>query len=171
MYIIWLILCTLYVSYSVNLLGCIYAKIMTGSSHLHVFNCHLQATHHGQDSAHFSHIRHKQLLELEKFIHRKTYGSGDAWILTVLKIFCCCIYSIFFSNVACYLIWRLCGGGEKVYFLFMNLELLLYRVTLTLILYAVWEIPQVTLASPFPPLLQKVKLIARWSNSFLLDSK
>ena len=62
--------------------GVIYAKIKAGSRYLHVFNCHLQATHHcgGMDT--FSYIRHQQLLELEQFIYRKTYGSSDAYILT-----------------------------------------------------------------------------------------
>ena len=57
-----------------------YARVRTVERALHVFNCHLQATHTGEGD--YASVRSKQLKALREFITKKTFGTRDPWVLT-----------------------------------------------------------------------------------------
>lgn len=61
--------------------GVVYARVRTVERALHVFNCHLQATHTGVDGDYTS-VRSRQLKALRDFITKKTFGTRDPWVLT-----------------------------------------------------------------------------------------
>jgi acyl-CoA synthetase (AMP-forming)/AMP-acid ligase II len=60
--------------------GCLYACVRTVERTLHVFNCHLQATH--MSEADYAQVRSRQLSQLRDFITTKTFGTRDPWVLT-----------------------------------------------------------------------------------------
>ena len=60
--------------------GVVYARVRTVERALHVFNCHLQATHTGEGD--YASVRSKQLKALREFITKKTFGTRDPWVLT-----------------------------------------------------------------------------------------
>eukprot|EP01125_Pyxidicula_operculata_P017646 TRINITY_DN6205_c0_g2_i4.p1 TRINITY_DN6205_c0_g2~~TRINITY_DN6205_c0_g2_i4.p1 ORF type:complete len:1015 (-),score=105.94 TRINITY_DN6205_c0_g2_i4:52-3096(-) len=59
--------------------GVLWAKISVGDTLIHVFNCHLQASHTRKS---YDDIRRHQLDALRRFIVQKTHGNREyAWIL------------------------------------------------------------------------------------------
>ena len=60
--------------------GVVYAHVRTVERGLHVFNCHLQATH--TSGADYAAVRAQQLSALRDFITKKTFGTRDPWVLT-----------------------------------------------------------------------------------------
>jgi acyl-CoA synthetase (AMP-forming)/AMP-acid ligase II/endonuclease/exonuclease/phosphatase family metal-dependent hydrolase len=60
--------------------GVVYARVRTVERALHVFNCHLQATHTGEGD--YASVRSQQLKALRDFITKKTFGTRDPWVLT-----------------------------------------------------------------------------------------
>ena len=61
--------------------GVVYARVRTVERALHVFNCHLQATHTDGEGD-YSSVRSQQLKALREFITKKTFGTRDPWVLT-----------------------------------------------------------------------------------------
>ena len=61
--------------------GVVYARVRTVERALHVFNCHLQATH-TEGEGDYSLARSQQLKALRNFITKKTFGTRDPWVLT-----------------------------------------------------------------------------------------
>ena len=60
--------------------GVVYACVRTVERALHVFNCHLQATH--TNDANYASVRSHQLIKLREFMTQKTFGKRDPWVLT-----------------------------------------------------------------------------------------